>query len=848
MALHRRFALIALALTAGYLLLGFSILRTVVYPSFAVLEHRAARIQVARVNDTFRDIELKLSLVNMDWAQWDDSVEFIRAPVGSETYEAYEKANLKISDMVSYDLDLLLLFDGRDRLVWGQFLDDDDHVVPLEEVLIAPFRPGDLLLAHEDPVGSINGLFQTRFGPAIISSRPIVPSTAESPPEGTMIMGRLLDADRVALIERQTASEFHLFQTAHDEMAPDVQRAFDSAPLWPEDPFHEVGDEILLTYSRIDDVYGQPALLLQMRAPREITAAGATTLQLAAFFLLLASALFVVGLWLLLRRLMAAETQRSAMRKARDAALEVARLKGEFLATMSHEMRTPMHGVIGYSDLLMNTELTGRQRDFAENIQRSAEGLLHIIDDVLDFSKIDAGKVTSEVRDFELRALLEDVASMFVERARQSGLELACHVSPELDGVWRGDADRLRQVLINLLGNAFKFTMAGEVSIRAHGISEAEGSLVRIEVRDTGVGIEPGQQESIFEPFTQADASTTREFGGTGLGLAICKRIAELMGGGIGVESELGEGSTFWLELPLERNGTAGASDPTGEGARKASDEADSERKPALEGRILLVEDNPVNQRVAAAMLQDIGCDVDAALDGREALSMLERNAYDAVLMDCQMPVLDGYETTAALRRLEAERGAESPIPVIALTANAVEGDRERCLAAGMNDYVSKPFKKEQLRDIVEHWLSGGAVAPASGAPASRGELQAEWGTEAALDRRALDMIREIESPECPNLLGDLVRTYRQSSRELLEELGASIRDGDAERMARAAYALKSSSANLGAGVLASLSLQLERLGRAGELSGAKDLFARLTDEHPRVLRALEAELRADPR
>jgi signal transduction histidine kinase/CheY-like chemotaxis protein/HPt (histidine-containing phosphotransfer) domain-containing protein len=585
-----------------------------------------------------------------------------------------------------------------------------------------------------------------------------------------------------------------------------------------------------------------------VRTPRKITAAGATTLRLAALFLLLAGALFAGGLWLLLRRLMTAEAQRSVMRKARDAALEVARLKGEFLATMSHEMRTPMHGVIGYSDLLTNTELTDRQRDFAENIQRSAEGLLSIIDDVLDFSKIDAGKVTSEVREFDLRALLEEVASMFVEGARESGLEFACNVSPDLDGVWLGDADRLRQVLINLVGNAFKFTMAGEVSIRAYGVVAGEGPLVRIEVRDTGIGVEPSRQESIFDPFTQADASTTREFGGTGLGLAICKRIAELMGGTIGVESELGEGSTFWLELPLERSGAADASDPAGESARTTSDVGDFEPRSALEARVLLVEDNPVNQRVAAAMLQDIGCHVDAALDGREALSMLERNAYDVVLMDCQMPVLDGYETTATLRRLEAERGVESPIPIIALTANAVEGDRERCLAAGMSDYVSKPFKKERLRDAIERWLSGGVVVPSSSATTPQDELQAEWGAEAALDRRALDMIREIESPECPNLLGDLVRTYRQSSRELLEELGASIRDGDAERMGRAAYALKSSSANLGAGVLASLSLKLERLAGAGELSGAKDLFARLSDEYPRVLRALETELGADPR
>jgi len=971
-ALHRKLTLIVLALTAGFMLLGYSILRGIVYPTFSSLEHRAAEVHLARVEDRFRDLELEISLVNMDWAQWNDSVEFVRAPVGSDTYEAYKKANLMVSDFVDFDVDLLLIFDARDRLVWGRFLLDDEFV-PGEEALAAPLEPGDHLLSHENPVGSINGLFQTRVGPALISSRPIVPDAAEGSPRGTMIMGRLLDPDRIDQIGRQTDSEFNLLQIARDELSPDLRRAVDHAPVWPDGSHHEAIDETLLTYSRLNDVYGKPAFLLQVRTPREIAAAGATALQIAALFLTLAGALFAGGLWLLFRRLMKIEAQGRTFKEARDAALKVARLKSEFLATMSHEMRTPMNGVIGLSDLLLNTTLTVRQRHFAEDIQRSAEGLLSIINDVLDFSKVEAGKMTCEIRDFDLRAVLEDVAIMFAHNAHESGVELACGVSSELDGAWRGDPDRLRQMLINLVGNAFKFTSAGEVVIRAFpGVSDGDSPLVRIEVRDTGVGIASDRLEKIFDSFTQADASTTREFGGTGLGLAICKRVVEMMEGAIGVESEPGEGSTFWIEIPLTRGALARPLDLDGlrdlgvlvvddnatsrsllcaqletwgircrdvgsgrealealrrtsspydavlldhampdtdgltlarsiaeepglanlplvlmsfvplpevreaagiraqlrkpvrasalveclcperpqaaeESTGRESEEADAKQSGALDARVLLVEDNPVNQHVAAAMLEEIGCRVDAVSNGREGLSALERDSYDLVLMDCQMPVMDGYEATVALRRLEADRGAESPIPIIALTANAVEGERERCLDAGMNDYLSKPFKKELLRSRVERWMSGVAVGSPSEVTAPSNAPQAGQEGEAALDKGALDMIRDIESSGCAELLIDLVGSYREASQELIEELEASIREGDAGRMGRAARTLKSSSASLGAGALAALSLDLEQLGRAGDLSRAKDLFARLSDEYPRVLRALAAELETDP-
>jgi len=539
------------------------------------------------------------------------------------------------------------------------------------------------------------------------------------------------------------------------------------------------------------------------------------------------------------RELAAAE-----LASARDEAMEASRMKSQFLASMSHEIRTPMNAVIGLTQLLRETDLDAEQGEYAAGVQTAADSLLGIINDILDFSKVEAGKLDLEIVDFDLGLLLEDVVSMLGDAAYGKGIELLSHQRPGLPTALRGDPTRLRQVLVNLVSNAVKFTNTGEVVLSADAVRvDADQAVVRFEVRDTGIGIAREDQARMFEAFSQADSSTTRRFGGTGLGLAIVKQLVELMGGQLGCESEVDHGSQFWFELTLGCQATATTGGPMRlpdleslaalivddnatnrlilhqqlsswgmrpddagdapsalarmrEAARRGEpydmvildlnmpgmdgldlaraigadsriaaaklfllsssgrvstevaasvgltatlakpvrqselfnclvaglhqrggDEATEEAEPppagepTLSGRVLLVEDNTMNQLVATRILDKLGVTVDVANNGREALAALDHGTYDAVLMDCQMPELDGYQATRALR--EREAGSAAHLPVIAMTAAAMDGDREACLDAGMDDYITKPVRPSDVEQALGRWIGRGEHAGA---------------------------------------------------------------------------------------------------------------------------------------
>jgi two-component system, sensor histidine kinase and response regulator len=647
------------------------------------------------------------------------------------------------------------------------------------------------------------------------------------------------------------------------------------------------------------------------------------------------------------------------------------RAKSEFLARMSHEIRTPMNGVLGMAELLRHsTTLDERQRRYAATIHQSGSALLDIINDILDFSKIEAGKLQLEMAPFNLREVVEDAADILAERAHSKGLELICDIPAHIEMTVNGDGQRLRQVIINLISNAVKFTDRGEVKITIrHAGADLLNSTFHFEVADTGIGIKPENCAAIFESFAQEDVSTTRNYGGTGLGLAICKQLVELMGGQIGVSSTPGKGSRFFFSVPLSTDPTAvrdrrvtvldrtrmlvvadnstsreifrhhlaswgvmvteassgrqaleilhnalagqfdviildaelqkmngatlaaeirsrpdfvgvpllminsvlaadaspelrhdAATAWIGKPVRRAqllerlssllkhqSRSQDGAQPPSRDvraaargskrvsriRRVLLVEDNPVNQEVAQAMLQELGVEVTSAWNGEQALEILAAQSFEVVLMDCQMPKLDGYSATSRFREWEKEH-QHSRTFIVALTANALSGDAEKCFAAGMDRYLSKPFTGDQLYQVLESCGSDAMPIIA--------ETKTEDSAIAVLDPQTVGRIRALHRPGGPDLFAKVVGLYVASSLALTEAMRAAALSHDAVGIRQAAHALKSSSANVGAMAFAELCKHVELAVEHGKLDDARVLVDRLLGEHQQVLQALDAQ------
>ncbi|GAA1476910.1 hypothetical protein GCM10009623_13560 [Nocardioides aestuarii] len=537
-----------------------------------------------------------------------------------------------------------------------------------------------------------------------------------------------------------------------------------------------------------------------------------------------------------------AERERSAheLAEARDEAMHASRLKSEFLATMSHEIRTPMNGVIGLTDLLMRTPLDAQQRRLADALHGAGLTLRGIINDILDLSKIEAGKLELELVDFEVRSVVEQTVGLLRGLADEKGLDLRLSVAPRVPTYVRGDAVRFEQVLTNLGSNAVKFTDLGSVHISVDVAERRpDGHLLEVVVSDTGPGIPDAAQRRLFDAFTQVDPSTTRRHGGTGLGLTIVRQLVDALGGEIQVTSELGRGSRFRFTADF---GTAvgDARDEQGlPGTRTGV------APPAATHRVLVVEDNQVNQMVAVGLLESVGFATEVAVDGVEAVEALAGDhGFSAVLMDCRMPRMDGYTATRTIRENEP---AGRRVPIIAMTASALEGERERCLACGMDDFLTKPVDSDRLHRTLRHWVGDDetpkpVVPPA---PTVRETLAAEPASPPPVgdlvDVERIEMLHEM--------VKDGISLFQRSSGNFiahapdhLTAIGAAVAEGDAEQLMATAHKLKGSALNLGLPRVGAAAFELEERGRSARLDGAEAAYATLTREMGLAVAALERE------
>jgi two-component system, sensor histidine kinase and response regulator len=981
----------------------------ILLPSFAELEHDNARTSMRRISYALDQRLSGIGVSAAGWGNWSETYLFVQ-----DHNRAFVTTNMTPTTLKQLNVSVMLIIDLDGNFVLSDGVDLDSGR-PLDlDLLARKALPADFPWRANLREGRpAHGLLQTNRGVLMIAGSPVLDGNEGGPARGMVILGRLLSANEVQQIGAQAQEQVAIIAARSSRGGDQLVESAAATQV----------------YRSFDDVYGRPAMTLRVDVPRLITERGHSAVAYASAYLIAAAVVVLILLVVVLNRVVlaplgrvtrhaeeigegrtataplafrrndeigalarefdhmvervaesrsqlvdhVAELKAASLEtlRAKELAESANRAKSDFLANMSHEIRTPMNGVLGMSELLLDTKLDAMQRDYAETIRDSGASLLTIINDILDFSKVEAGKLELEQVDMDLRDTVEDVARLLSIQAHAKGLEVTAQVDARLPDLVKGDAGRVRQILLNLAGNAVKFTAKGEVSLEVKVLETgANGTRVCCEVRDTGIGIPADRLESLFVPFMQVDSSTTRRFGGTGLGLSIVRRLVELMGGDTGAESVEGKGSLFWFtahfgpaqtsQQPLcpapvsirgqrvlvvddnatnrkvlmgqlhicgvdpvsassadealalmRQSGAAGrpfdvvlldhlmpdcdgaqlgriiiqdenirstrlilltSSGQRGDGQMFAdigfagyllkpvmqrdlteclvlvlANTADSwhmrsqpmitrhalrAQRGRIHNRILLAEDNLVNQKVALRLLEKLDYRVHVVSDGLAAVAAWQSGKFDLILMDCQMPQMDGYEATREIRRLE---DGGQHIPIVALTAHAMKGDEERCRAAGMDDYLSKPIDRIRLDACLDRLLqntgSTGSVpaiahAPAVAAPVSR---PVDW--EALLE--------SIDGDKA--FARGLVDAFIGTGDRELEAIATALGRGDAATLRLASHTLKGASANLRASAASSAAAQLEAAAGSGKSAEIAALADKLSAEVSRTIAYLRA-------
>ncbi len=884
---------------------NYGLQNLVILPSFASLENDEARKNLERCLDTIQGEIHHLRMIAGDWAIWDDTYRFVQ-----DRNPKYIESNFHWNSLESASgINLIYIVSLQGNVIWGEAYDSSRNgKISMAEFPDTVFPKDHRLLKLSEKNQNQAGILITDKGLMFVTSLPILKSSGEGPSMGVLIMGRFVKKEMIKDLIEKTRVDFSLKTINQDPLTPEER---DIAARLDATPFEIViqNKNILHIYSLLRDVTGAPALLLRVEVPRVIMSKGKTAAWFVSVSVLTAMTLIAAFIAAIMnthimnirkrtsliesivdeRTLELQEAKEEAV-QLQIAAEKATKAKSEFLANMSHEIRTPLNVVIGMAEVVMKTARDDRQRTMLDTIHREARSLLGILNRILDFSKIEAGKLEPENIPFDLRVMIDDLMKSIAFHAKQKGLDFSFRLSTDVPQHVIGDPGLIRQILMNLAGNSIKFTSTGSIHIQGELLKkEKENIKVKFTVQDTGIGIAKENQDNIFESFTQADGSTTRKFGGTGLGTTIAKNLAELMGGEMGMESKLGSGSTFWFTLTLacQEHPVITDAEPTlsldnlrilvARGIRsdpclqsehlimENQQQENPARKQSLitrhtlaetfrkNIRILLAEDYPANQTIALLHLEEAGFQVDLVDDGEKAVQAYMNKPYDVILMDIQMPVMDGYEATRKIRDLEREKQKPVPdkksnlpkfIPVIAMTAHSLKGDREKCLDAGMNDYITKPLNFKELTAMVSKWAGISPVSsPYKMEPKCSSDPEKISQNKLTEEIHPLDFEKALsEFMGKKDILFKTLNQFLKQGRTQVETIRTAIAEEQIEVIRAEAHKLKGGSANLTMERLSAIACDLENSGGSRQLKEAPGLLSQMELEFSRLETFLQAD------